>query len=253
MVPRSERAADVREMVMAHDMFRREFGLMPDLVRAVAPGDRARLDIVAGHVELIVLVLGRHQHGEDTEMWPRLLDRVPEGDRPLVRVMQEQHGPLDDLVVELAVALGEWRDESAADAREAVGAVAATAARERLAGTLDLVNAALREHLADEERLVLPLIEQYVTAAEWEQMVQAEADATPPDSVALIFGMLMYEADPLVVEAIIGGMPPEVRPVLKQVAEGAYAAHAKRVHGTGTPPRIGVEQRRNSGVAGAGV
>ena len=34
-------------------MFRREFGLMPDLVRAVTPGDTQRAALVAGHIALL--------------------------------------------------------------------------------------------------------------------------------------------------------------------------------------------------------
>lgn len=37
----NEPLADARDMFAAHTLFRREFGLMPGLVRAVADGDKA--------------------------------------------------------------------------------------------------------------------------------------------------------------------------------------------------------------------
>ena len=64
--------ADSRAMFVAHAMFRREFGLMPDLVRAVAPGDKQRATLVAEHIALVSSVLSQHHVGEDRHIWPRL-------------------------------------------------------------------------------------------------------------------------------------------------------------------------------------
>jgi hypothetical protein len=44
---------DGREMVMVHDVFRREFALLPGLIAAVAPGDHARARNIADHVEAL--------------------------------------------------------------------------------------------------------------------------------------------------------------------------------------------------------
>ena len=38
------------EMLIVHDMFRREFALMPGLVRGVAAGDRDRAQIIGDHI-----------------------------------------------------------------------------------------------------------------------------------------------------------------------------------------------------------
>ena len=47
-------------MFAVHTMFRREFGLMPGLVRAVAAGDKQRTKLVADHVALVSKVLDLH-------------------------------------------------------------------------------------------------------------------------------------------------------------------------------------------------
>lgn len=47
----SEPYADVREMYMAHAMFRREFGMLPALISGVRAGDAARAEVVAQHSE----------------------------------------------------------------------------------------------------------------------------------------------------------------------------------------------------------
>lgn len=38
---------------MVHDVFRREFALLPGLIAAVAPGDHARARNIADHIEAL--------------------------------------------------------------------------------------------------------------------------------------------------------------------------------------------------------
>jgi hypothetical protein len=49
--------------------------------------------------------------------------------------------------------------------------------------------------------------------------------------------MLMYEGDPQSVEQAIAILPKEARPIVKQLAPEAFAAHSQQIHGTTTPPR----------------
>ncbi|MBP2471259.1 hypothetical protein JOF53_000131 [Crossiella equi] len=218
--------ADTRDMYMIHTAFRREFGLAPDLVRAVPAGEVARARVVADHVELLDEVLHHHHGAEDRHLWPRLLARVPQAVAPLVHTMESQHQAIDDLHTELRTALAAWR--TTADPVRGL----------ELAGVLERLLPLLTEHLELEERHVLPLIGQHVTAAEWDAMV-AEAGATlDPGLFPLVFGMCMYEGEPEVVAYSIANMPPELRPVLAGLATEAFRAHSLRVHGTGTPPRV---------------
>src|SRR5262249_33622702 len=78
---------------------------------------------------------------------------------------------------------------------------------------------------------ILPLVEKYVTAAEWDEMVQKGARKIPPEDIPLIAGMVMYEAD-----SEVG--PPEVRLLMRDLAPKAFASYSERVHGTATPPRV---------------
>ena len=48
-----EPLADVRDMYLAHVMFRREIGLAPALIHGVADGDAARAAVVAAHLRLV--------------------------------------------------------------------------------------------------------------------------------------------------------------------------------------------------------
>jgi hypothetical protein len=69
--------ADARDMFVVHAMFRREFGLMPGLVRAVAAGDSARAALVADHVALMSEGPAAHHQGEDDHLCARFEIGVP--------------------------------------------------------------------------------------------------------------------------------------------------------------------------------
>ena len=52
-----------------------------------------------------------------------------------------------------------------------------------------------------------------------------------------MFGMLMYEGDPEIIERALAAMPADVRPVITALAPQTFAEHSRAVHGTPTPPR----------------
>jgi iron-sulfur cluster repair protein YtfE (RIC family) len=93
--------ADSRDMIVIHNMFRREFKAIPALVNEVPGGDGAQVAIVAGHVAWMVTFLHAHHEGEDLLVWPKLLERVPHETDPLIYTMETQHAglaqALDDL------------------------------------------------------------------------------------------------------------------------------------------------------------
>ena len=153
---------DGREMLMLHDSFRREFALMPGLVRGVATGDRERAQVVAEHVGYVSTILHHHHHGEDVDVWPLLAERCPAECAPLVEQMEGQHEEVARIGQAIDEGLRDWAD-------------AAEATREVLAAALVHLLPVLREHLAAEEELVVPLMEQYITAAEWNEIVEKEA------------------------------------------------------------------------------
>jgi hemerythrin-like domain-containing protein len=214
-----------REMVMVHTAFRREFGLTLELVRSVSGGDRERAEIVADHIELISTMLEHHHDGEDRVVWPRLLERCPEEILPTVHGMEQQHERIAALNGELAKGLVAWRADADADSREA--------ARDILGRLLP----AMREHLGAEEDHVLPLIEKHITGEEWDAMVAGSAGLFPPEKRPVLFGMMMYEGDPVAVREALDKMPEDVRSVIVQAAPRMYGDYAERVYGTRTPPR----------------
>jgi hemerythrin-like domain-containing protein len=212
--------ADVRPMIMLHDALRREFRLLPALVRGVPDAEAARARIVAEHIDFLTTILHAHHHGEDVVLWPILLDRGPAQITPIVHVMEGHHDRIDQLTTQIATALARWR----ASAGSAVG--------ESLAEHLDQLTVVLGEHLGMEEEHILPVAAKHVTPVEWDQIGEAAGIEVDPALHQVGLGMLMYEGDPEVVELDMARMPPEVRELMKKTAPRAYEAHSLRVHGT---------------------
>jgi iron-sulfur cluster repair protein YtfE (RIC family) len=224
----NEPYADTRDMYLVHMVFRREFGLLPGLVRGVTPGDKERTLVVADHIALMTLVLHHHHHAEDTHLWPKLLGRGSQDVAAIVHIVEGHHENLEAILGEVDAATRLWRSSAESEYGEA------------LAVALDRLIPPLKEHMDVEEARILPIVEKHITAAEWNQMVEEAGSEIPQETLPLIFGMLMYEGDPDVIQDILSNMPPEVRPVMNEIAPRAFASHSARVHGTATPPRIRV-------------
>ncbi|MFI7612602.1 hemerythrin domain-containing protein [Nonomuraea terrae] len=211
-------------MIMVHGAFRREFGPLAELARGVADGDRERVELVAGHIELISYMLHHHHQAEDTAIWPRLLERCPEEIAPSVHLMEEQHERLAETITELEAAVAAWRGTG-----EAAGGTA-------VAETLDRMVPAVLEHLDAEEQQVLPLIEKHITAAEWYEMTAKIVESTPQDKTLVILGMMIYGGSPQTVQEAVGTLPPDQRDFIKEAAPKAYAAYVEQVYGMPNAP-----------------
>ena len=228
----TESLADPRDMFAAHTMFRREFALMPSLVRAVTPGDTQRATLVADHIALLSGVLSQHHAGKDRHIWPRLRERCPQS-APLVDVMEDQHHAVRARLLQVSKALQPWRDSASARAGGA------------LASAIDQLIAVITEHLALEEERVVPLIVKHIIDAEYAVLAQEHAAHVPPGKLPAVLGMIMYHGDPAASDMILAQMPVEVQPAIKELAVRAYAAYATDLHGTATLPG----RRANPGVA----
>jgi Hemerythrin HHE cation binding domain len=216
---------DRREMLIIHDLLRREFALMPGLVDAVPLGDRDRARLVGDHIDRLTVLLHHHHSGEDTNVWPLLADRCAESVAALIATMHDQHEQLAALLDALNAALAVWRVDATADSGH------------RLADVLDQTLSSLRTHLDDEERHFLPLLEQHISAAEWDGFVQKGSADADPAELPLLFGMLMYEGDPEIIERVLAAMPADARRAITATAAQTFAEHSRAIHNTPTPPR----------------
>jgi hypothetical protein len=193
---------DVSDMAVVHRAFRREFGLLPGLVRRVAPGDTARAAVLAAHARLLLTSLHLHHTSEDELLWPKLLDRCPP-DAELVERMEAQHEAVAAAIDRLGPAL----DRFEAEARPAVAEEVATA--------VEQMGAALVEHLDEEERHILPIAARHVTQAEWDELGEHGLAQLGKAELPLVFGMVLEGATPEETAELMRKLPIPVRLLMR--------------------------------------
>jgi hemerythrin-like domain-containing protein len=208
---------DTWEMVLVHRAFRREFRMLPGLIRAVADGDRARAEVIGAHLQNLTDALHHHHSAEDELLWPILVGRV--GLRAdLVHRMEAQHERLAVLLTRIGELNPRWR------------ATAGAAVRDELAAVLASTSVGLDEHLADEEDEILPLVSEHISRAEWDRLNARAQEAIPKNKLAFVFvGSILEEASPREETMFLAQLPAPVRVIYRLVGRGIYARARDRV------------------------
>jgi hemerythrin-like domain-containing protein len=178
-----EARPDTQEMVIVHRVFRREFRLMPQMVRSTPAGDLARAELVAAHVSELTTALHHHHEGEDELLWPPLLERVTPRAELLER-MKAEHAHVATVIIEAERLVGGWRVSAAIDLRD------------QLADCLEQLSTALNAHLAEEEAEVLPLAAEYLSVEEWALLGERGMASIPKNRLLVFLGYILEEASP---------------------------------------------------------
>lgn len=226
--------ADSRDMVVVHNMFRREFSAIPTLVGNVALADAAKAATVADHITWMVTFLHAHHEGEDLLVWPKLLDRAPGETDPLIHLMEEQHLALASALDDLNAKAAAWRLIADAAGRDAL----------TLAATTLLVQ--IDQHLSLEEREVLPIIDQYLTAKEWNEVGGSGLKKMRFGQIKVAFGMILNGAPLAQVQAMKDTLPRVPWTVFSLVGPRAYAKYAESLRRASVYPQPVATQERAS-------
>jgi hypothetical protein len=205
-------------MVVIHKVFRREFGLMPGLIRGVPAGDTARARVIADYVRLLVDGLHEHHRGEDDLLWPKLRQRAPEA-ATLMEDMEGQHHAIADSVQGITGQLPAW--EASADA--ALG--------DQLAADVDELRKPLFEHLDEEEARALPVIAEHITPPEWDAIGERGRATTPRDLLPILFGAILEDATPRERAFMLKPVPFPVRILLTTLGARKYRRYVREVRG----------------------
>lgn len=219
MTDQTPTPADSRDMYVVHNMLRRAFGELPSLIRGVADGSE-RAGTVADHARLLVAILSTHHEAEDTVLWPKLMARCPRELTPIVASMEEQHQRLHSLL------------DSVTERAEKYATAGGAAERADFARSADDVLGPMHEHLAAEERDILPLIDRYCTNAEWASVGEHGLPQLTPAQVPLVFGMMFGVATDEQLALLAENIPDEVFSQMVKVAPGALDAYEGALHGT---------------------
>jgi len=206
---------ETQEMVVIHRVFRREFHLLPDLISAVAVGNTERAGVLAEHLTDVVTSLHHHHEGEDDLLWPPLLAKATL-QTELVHRMESQHQALSTALETVEKLTPAW----AATANEAD--------RDGLAQAVRESSAILDEHMAEEEKEILPLVQEFLTVEEWNKLGERGSKSISDKRKQLLFlGMILEEASPAEEQLFWRVIPAPVKLIWKVVGRRMYGGYVR--------------------------
>lgn len=214
---------DAFEMAIVHRVFRNELRNAPGLIREVEAGDTERSAIVGGHLDFIAAALHHHHAAEDELIWPKLHARAPARAAEITR-MEGAHRGIADSVATVQAMLPSWA--TSADARQAGQLVPAV---EKLSALVD-------EHLADEERNVVPLITEHVTPQAWQEALDRGAAFLSRKNVRLglvLAGFVLDAASAEEGRRFVAGVPLPQRTLWLLFGKRTFAAYRAKLYGAG--------------------
>lgn len=166
-MPATAAPPDLLGLRLTHRAMRADLHRLSRLAGRLADGQtacrRRRAAAIARYVSRLCDSIDRHHQVEDRHLWP-ILDAAAGAEIDLAE-LSDDHAALEPL-------LDQVRAAAAGFARDPAGDGVAR----RLAYTLGALRDLLDEHIVEEERTILPVIERYVSAAEW-SVVEAAARA----------------------------------------------------------------------------
>lgn len=207
---------DIRDMMVIHRIFRREFPLLAEIVPRASNGNARRAVHVARHINFCLDSLHNHHSAEDEYLWPKLLERT----RPhaeLVRRMEAQHEDVAGCVEQARQRTAHWQ------------AVPVPQTGTELATALARLNSALTEHLDEEEAEILPLVRDHITVAEWEELGRKSFEKIPPAARVVAMGQVLEDATPDDQALFSGKLPPPARILWHLWGRRRYAHYIRNV------------------------
>lgn len=209
-------ASDPWEMALVHRLIRRGFEQAREFVLAEdAPG---RAVSIAKYLDFHLDGLHAHHSTEDELIWPVLRERASIPDA-LISRMEQQHAGLHDAIEVARRELAAWTASPTADSAEPLGAA--------LGSVVDR----LTEHLAEEERDIVPLIAAHVTQAEWDNLGQVAFSKFTPQQRFTAMGELLATADATEAAAMMAGVPAPVRVIWRLFGQRKYDRFMADVRG----------------------
>ncbi|WP_206752081.1 hemerythrin domain-containing protein [Kribbella steppae] len=210
-------ASDPWEMALIHRVIRRGFEQARDHV--VAAGAESRAAAVAEYIDFQLDGLHAHHSSEDELLWPLLLDRA-DLSATVIHRMEQQHVGVHEAVETARGEMAAWQ------------AAPTVAAAESLAAALETISTRLAEHLAEEERDVVPLIAVHITQAEWDHLGKVAFSKFKPHQRFTALGELLETARPDEAARMLAGLPAPVRVVWRLIGRRRYQRFVASVRGT---------------------
>ena len=145
-------------LFLAHRAMLRDLDRMGDLTKGLAESrkqlDRKRAAAIADYLDDLCESIHHHHSAEDDVLWPVL--EASAGAHVDLTELSDDHSVLDPKL---------QRVRAGAGALRADGVVSAA-----LAADLADIRDTLHEHIADEEKTIIPLIRRYVSQGDWDSV-----------------------------------------------------------------------------------
>lgn len=181
---RRSRAGDHQRVL--HQVVRREFSLLAELLGWAPADEPARTRALTGHADLLGRLLLAHHRLERDALWPALLAAVPPGDDAAVRAAvadwSVRSARIDARVRDLSTAARQWEVTGTPAARDAV----ARGCR-RLAD-------AVGTHTAAEERDLVPLLDAHLDTRRWTGLAPAGPYRLTGRERRLVLGLALEDS-----------------------------------------------------------
>jgi hemerythrin-like domain-containing protein len=208
--------ADVGFMRALHAALRRDLSRLRGAAAQLDGSAGAPPAVLAGW-DAFRAQLDNHHSAEDEDLWPVLRGELSDaGDLASVDAMVEEHRHIPPAL-------------AGVDAALRGGGV--------LTAPVELLSAVVLDHLAHEEREVLPLIEQHLTRAQWRAFLHKERGRRSPRERPEFLTWILDDAGEQDAAAVLAEMPPPARLVYRRVLRPRYdAQHRWQIPGPTTKP-----------------
>ncbi len=155
---------DLTGMKIAHRAMlddTRRFAEILGRIGAGEPCDNRRRRAIGDYLTQLCASIHHHHTIEDEIVWPILTASA--GAAVDVRELQDDHTELEALLAVLGTHVGGFARARSGDTRAAG----------ELAETLRQTHELLAEHIADEEKVVFPIVDRYVSVTDWDRVGKA--------------------------------------------------------------------------------
>ncbi|MBN1093368.1 hemerythrin domain-containing protein [Blastococcus sp. TML/M2B] len=209
-----------------HRLLRRELRLLADLLSWAPPDEPARTRALTAHVDLVSRLLLAHHRFEREALWPELLTAVPAGSEPGLRAAVAtwtvRAARIDSAVRDLSTASRQWAVTGSCAARDAL----ARSCR-RIADEVDA-------HLAEEERVLVPLLEAHLDPARWAAVAAVASCRLTGRERRLVLGLALEDSCAAERARLLDGLPARRRLAWRVAGARRYRAAVVRLRGA--PP-----------------
>jgi hemerythrin-like domain-containing protein len=194
--------ANIEPMRVLHAALRRDVSRLQEAAGRL-DGSPAPPTVLAGWEEFQAQ-LGNHHSAEDDDLWPVLRRELSDpGELAAVDAMVAEHQQIPPALA---------------------GVDAALRGGGEAAAPVEHLSAVVLDHLAHEEREVLPLIERHLTRAQWRAFLHKERARHSPRERPEFLAWILDDAGQHDATAVLTEIPPPARLIYRRVFRLRYEA-----------------------------